>query len=320
MPNSMTIPNLVGIQMYYIPPEIVDPEASPIYQDWDSDNIIDTVGNRNQYDASTNPDNVLIYRWNMEYQEGYEQDTKNYFWVKNESSYNATVSFTGKYRIQGDREWIDINSLSVSPGETIQIIANRATTGTLYCDQDFSVGGNVLSLLYGEDFENESAYPDPHLPDSSVYRKGACEGLFKSQQHLIDASALILPDFTERACYQEMFYGCSSLVYAPELPATALSEFCYNRMFLQCRSLITAPELPALTLVRQCYYQMFTGCWSLNYIKAMFTEIPSTGNTIDYWVGSVAASGTFVKNSAATWNVSGDSGIPSGWTVQTASS
>lgn len=65
---------------------------------------------------------------------------------------------------------------------------------------------------------------------------------------------------------------------------------------------------------------MFTGCWSLNYIKAMFTEIPSTGNTIDYWVGSVAASGTFVKNSAATWNVSGDSGIPSGWTVQTASS
>ena len=29
--------------------------------------------------------------------------------------------------------------------------------------------------------------------------------------------------------------------------------------------------------------------------------------------------GTFVKNSAATWNVTGVNGIPSGWTITTAS-
>jgi hypothetical protein len=73
MPNSSiishTIPNLVGIQMYYIPPEVVDPLATPIYQNWESNIIIDEVGNRTQYDASTNPDNVLLYSWNMEYQE-----------------------------------------------------------------------------------------------------------------------------------------------------------------------------------------------------------------------------------------------------------
>jgi hypothetical protein len=62
---------------------------------------------------------------------------------------------------------------------------------------------------------------------------------------------------------------------------------------------------------------MFNGCTSLNYIKAMFTTTPSTSCT-NYWVNNVASSGTFVKNSAATWNVEGVNGIPTGWTVETA--
>jgi hypothetical protein len=63
---------------------------------------------------------------------------------------------------------------------------------------------------------------------------------------------------------------------------------------------------------------MFAGCTSLNYIKAMFTTTPSTTYT-NNWVSGVASTGTFVKNSAATWNVTGTSGIPTGWTVQTVS-
>ena len=61
---------------------------------------------------------------------------------------------------------------------------------------------------------------------------------------------------------------------------------------------------------------MFVDCSNLNYIKAMFTTEPSTSYTRN-WVRNVAASGTFVKNSAATWDVSGKNGIPTGWTVET---
>jgi hypothetical protein len=50
----------------------------------------------------------------------------------------------------------------------------------------------------------------------------------------------------------------------------------------------------------------------------MFTTTPGTTNTRD-WVNGVAASGTFVKNSAATWTTTGNNGVPTGWTVQTAS-
>ena len=118
-------------------------------------------------------------------------------------------------------------------------------------------------------------------------------------------------------CYNYMFENCRSLTTAPELPATTLISNCYNAMFKGCTSLTTAPELPATTLVKNCYDNMFYGCSNLNYIKAMFTTTPSATYTKN-WVSGVSATGTFVKNSAAQWDVSGDNGIPSGWTVQTA--
>ena len=118
-------------------------------------------------------------------------------------------------------------------------------------------------------------------------------------------------------CYQYMFQNCESLTTAPKLPATTLARSCYSGMFYGCTSLITAPELPATTLASSCYSVMFSGCTNLNYIKAMFTTTPSSTYTSD-WVRNVAASGTFVKNSAATWDVTGSSGIPTGWTIQTA--
>jgi len=63
---------------------------------------------------------------------------------------------------------------------------------------------------------------------------------------------------------------------------------------------------------------MFDGCTNLNYIKAMF--ITNTPKNTSYWVRNVAPSGNFVKNSAATWNETGNDGIPEGWTIETADS
>ena len=117
-------------------------------------------------------------------------------------------------------------------------------------------------------------------------------------------------------CYDSMFYGCTSLITISELPATTLEGGCYSFMFYNCTSLTTAPVLPATTLVKDCYGNMFNGCSSLNYIKALFTTTPSLKYTSN-WVSGVASTGTFVKNSAATWNVTGENGIPTGWTVET---
>jgi hypothetical protein len=89
-------------------------------------------------------------------------------------------------------------------------------------------------------------------------------------------------------------------------------------MFGNCTALTEAPELLAETLANNCYSYMFYNCTNLNYIKAMFITYPSSTYTSN-WVYGVSATGTFVKNSAASWTTTGVNGIPTGWTVQTAS-
>ena len=120
--------------------------------------------------------------------------------------------------------------------------------------------------------------------------------------------------------YDGMFKNCTSLTNAPVLSSTTLAARCYHNMFAGCTSLTTAPDLPATTLATSAYTTMFSGCTNLNYIKAMFTTTPSSTYTLN-WVSGVASSGTFVKNSAATWtNTFGNNAIPPGWNVQTSSS
>lgn len=132
------------------------------------------------------------------------------------------------------------------------------------------------------------------------------------------SSLIIAPDLPVMSlasgCYNSMFYGCTELTTAPKLPATTLATYCYSHMFYGCSKLTTAPALPATILKDYCYEYMFYDCSKLNYIKAMFTTTPSSSYT-NNWVSGVASTGTFVKNADATWNVVGNHGIPTGWTV-----
>ncbi len=94
--------------------------------------------------------------------------------------------------------------------------------------------------------------------------------LFSDFITLTDASGLLLPATTlANACYQEMFFGCTSLTKAPALPATQLAYGCYQQMFRGCARLTAAPELPATELTEACYRQMFQGCASLTTAPAL---------------------------------------------------
>ena len=127
--------------------------------------------------------------------------------------------------------------------------------------------------------------------------------------------APVLPATTlANRCYYYMFEGCSSLSTAPALPATNLTQDCYNSMFSNCTSLTVAPELPAEILDSGCYSYMFYGCTKLKYIKCLATDISATNCTYN-WVNGVASTGTFVKAAVIESWATGNSGIPTGWTV-----
>ena len=121
---------------------------------------------------------------------------------------------------------------------------------------NIDVSGNIMSLLYGDNFTDKTT-----LPERCTYNFGS---LFSGNVNLINAKDLELPATTlENYCYSSMFEGCTSLTTAPALPATTLATYCYEYMFSGCTSLTTAPELPATTLATYCYTSMFEGCTSL---------------------------------------------------------
>ena len=111
-------------------------------------------------------------------------------------------------------------------------------------------------------------------------------------------------------CYQ-MFMNCTSILEAPELPATTLADGCYEFMFEGCTSLLTAPNLPATSLANNCYRAMFKQCSSLNSVKIGY-EGNFDSAYFDNWVTDVALTGTFYYNGDDTLT---NFGFPEGWVI-----
>ena len=197
----------------------------------------------------------------------------------------------------------------------------------------FNASGNIMSLLYGDDYEGKldlsgkdycfdklfydcyGLITSPELPATTL--SSYCYSyMFYGCTSLKSAPALPATTLSSN-CYDGMFWSCGKITTAPALPATTLSNSCYSNMFRQCR-ITTAPELPATKLVSKCYDGMFMFCGYLNYIKANFTTKPSTSYTKD-WLYGVEETGIFDANSSATWTTSisrGSSTVPAGWTIQ----
>ena len=181
-----------------------------------------------------------------------------------------------------------------------------ASIGQFYATGNFNVEGNIMSLVYGDNFAGQTASVN-------------LQSMFADNYYIISAENLVLPATTlTYTCYNAMFQGCQNLTTAPALPATTLATNCYSYMFEGCTHLTTAPELPASTLVDGCYDSMFNSCDALNYIKCLATDISATDCTAN-WVDGVAATGTFIKASSMSSWTTGTSGIPTGWSIENAS-
>ena len=156
----------------------------------------------------------------------------------------------------------------------------------------------------------------PTLPATTL-ASGCYQNMFYGCSTLTTAPALNATTLAG-SCYSGMFYNCTGLTTAPALPATTLASGCYSGMFHGCTGLTTAPELPATKTAYMCYQNMFRNCTNLNYIKCLISQGTLSTNDVGNWVNGVSATGTFVKAENMYVWFSGVSGIPSGWTVETA--
>ena len=238
-------------------------------------------------------------------------------YATNPSRYNSFSGSTASFELEG-------NIMSLIYGDDFKNNLTISSTYAFYglfkdCTNLVSAKNLVLpattlaNWCYSNMFQGcRSLATAPELPATTLVN-GCYSSMFKGCTSLATAPALPATTLAYQ-CYIQMFWSCTSLTVVPDLPANTLEDGCYRQMFYGCTSLKTAPALPATTLVMNCYYNMFYGCSSLNYIKCLATDIPSSYSTY-YWVDSVASTGTFVKNPNMTSWTTGNSGIPTGWTV-----
>ena len=182
------------------------------------------------------------------------------YWSKNGTSWTSAITSTSDTPVslatlnKGEKMYLK--------GENVTYALSTSDYSHFNSDYEFNVYGNIMSLIYGDNFIGQTTL-------SSSYN---FVSIFNSSK-VVDASNLILPATTlTKLCYRSMFQGCTSLATAPVLPATTLAQSCYSNMFNGCTSLSTAPVLPATTLAQSCYSYMFEGCSSL----ATAPELPAT--------------------------------------------
>lgn len=128
---------------------------------------------------------------------------------------------------------------------------------------DISCNGNIETLL---DYTTVANGEHPTMADYCY------SAMFFNCTNLTTAPELPATTLTAY-CYRNMFNGCTNLTTTPpELPATTLKDYCYDSMFSACTSLTSAPALPATTLSPYCYNSMFSACTSLTTTP----ELPAT--------------------------------------------
>lgn len=222
--------------------------------------------------------------------------TEQYFTIEITSGSNLKLNLKDKkyYYKKNNGNWIQATSsaITVTNGDIIKVKGNYTEltnglsgatfnlSGTSSSIINSKIYGNILSLIYSDDFLNYTSFDKNYLEKiKSRIAWGSNNTLpIFTNLKVIDAENVIYPSNTYNGCYYQMFINCSLLQKTPKvLPANTLSQNCYGWMFRGCTSLTGVPSnmLPATTLASGCYKYMFWKCTSL-------TNAPDLPATIVY--------------------------------------
>ncbi len=193
-----------------------------------------------------------------------------------EANTTITYNYTGfevQYRLSTGGDWVNYNSVEgivlANEKDYIQFRSKRSVFNTdnkpiFTTDKPVYIYGDIMSLICDNSYNKKTELA------SNAFRYA-----FKNTDK-IDIPAgrpLILSASTLGSyCYNQMFYGCTSLTRAPELQTTLSADIpvhAYSYMFQGCTSLVSAPEMPSGRSVGNNGYQgMFKNCTALTSVPA----------------------------------------------------
>ena len=206
--------------------------------------------------------------------------------------YTGSTGVSIEYSIDNGSNWHTLQRngapLTVYAGDIVKY--RNSSSGFSAVQADFSastayfnVYGNIMSLLYGDNFSGQTSLEGQ--------RVGVFQYLFKNT-NVVSAKNLCLPATTlAEQCYEDMFLDCTSLTTAPKvLPAKDVLRLAYAGMFRGCTSLTTVPTILGEKMGEGAYGSMFRDCTSLNTAPAL--PITTLGYGPEYGSGY-----TFAGNS-----------------------
>ena len=179
-------------------------------------------------------------------------------------------------------------SITVNAGDKIIVKGNNNRLGKSNASAKFTSSGNTRFIVYGNPMSllNSTGFTEM----TSFEADFALARIFYTNEGIISAKNMVLPATNLReGCYYEMFNGAINLLEGPVLTEDPVARYSYEGLFRSCRS------IQKVTCLATTIYQ---------------------NNTLT-WLADVPATGTFVKHPNATWPT-GNSGIPTGWTVENA--
>ena len=150
--------------------------------------------------------------------------------------------------------------------------ADNGSSPVFSSDKACFVYGDIMSLICNNNYEPKTTLNQYAF--RYAFKNATWIDIPAGRPLKLSASTL------NNACYYQMFYGCTSLIHAPELQTTLTADIpssAFNGMFQGCTSLATAPDLPShvagsgndIVVGESGYQNMFYGCTAL-------TSVPST--------------------------------------------
>ena len=189
----------------------------------------------------------------IEYLRGNPSNEDN--WIKWNGSSIYAAAYDGLYYLSLRGTGATYVSTSQKPTEVENL--NPAAPLALYAGSGVDCVGDIESLL---DYETVLDGEVPAQADSYIFT-----GLFKGFTKLTTAPSFITTSLENKDyAYAAMYYGCSSLIESPVLPAIKTGKSSYNAMFRNCTALEDFGDISANDFADSTCRQMFMGCTNLN--------------------------------------------------------
>ena len=120
------------------------------------------------------------------------------------------------------------------------------------------------------------------LISTAIAVNNCCFEMFRECTLMTYPPKILATQATGTSCYNNMFYGCTSLLESIEINISSLSNSCCRGMFNGCTNLVMAKPIHSTSAAQRSLQSMFESCTSLKTAPIIYIEEFTNTHSMDY--------------------------------------